>query len=60
MGTVLMPLRQWQPGVATLVVEIIAGTTIYAAFIAAFDVAGLRSLAIATLRSWRDHAGQLS
>lgn len=60
MGGALMPLRQWEPGVATLVVEIIAGTAIYATFIAAFDVAGLRSLAIATLRSWRDHAGQLS
>jgi O-antigen/teichoic acid export membrane protein len=59
MGTVLRPLRQWEPGVATLVIEITAGTTIYAAFIAAFDVAGLRSLAIATLRAWRDHAGEL-
>jgi O-antigen/teichoic acid export membrane protein len=56
MGTVLMPLRQWQPGVATLVVEIIAGTTIYAAFIAAFDMAGLRSLAFVKLRSWREQA----
>lgn len=60
MGSVLMPLRHWPPGVATLTVEIVAGTTIYAAFVAAFDVAGLRSVAVATLRSWRDHAGQLS
>jgi hypothetical protein len=59
MSAALMPLRQWQPGVVTLVAEIIAGTTIYAAFIAAFDVAGLRSLAIASLRSWHDRSGKL-
>jgi O-antigen/teichoic acid export membrane protein len=58
MSAALMPLRQWPAGVVTLAVEIVAGATVYAAFIAAFDMAGLRSLAIATLRSWRARTGK--
>jgi O-antigen/teichoic acid export membrane protein len=59
MGMALAPLRQWEPGVVTLLVEIIAGTAIYGAFVAAFDVAGLRSLAFVKLRSWREKVGEV-
>ena len=58
MGMVLAPLRQWAPGVVTLLVEIVAGTAIYAAFVAAFDVAGLRNLAFVKLRSWREKVAE--
>ena len=52
MGIALLPLRQWTPGVTTLVAEIVLGALIYSAFVAAFDVAGLRSLIFDKLRAW--------
>ena len=39
------PLREWAPGVVTLIVEIVVGAVVYGCFVALFDLAGLRSFA---------------
>ena len=46
----LLPLRERDPGVATLVIQIAAGAAIYALIVMAADIAGLRSLTVARLR----------
>ncbi len=47
----LSPLRAMAPGFVTLFVQIIAGAVIYGVMVAAFDIAGLRTLAMAWLGS---------
>ena len=42
MTLVLLPMREWTPGVLTLGAQIIAGASIMMAFIMALNVAGLR------------------
>lgn len=44
------PLRAWTPGLLTLLAQVALGALVYGAFVAAFDIANLRSLA---LRKWR-------
>ena len=51
MAAVLAPLRDWEPGLATLTLQILAGAAIYAAILWAIDVCGLRSSALAFWRS---------
>ncbi len=54
MVAVLLPLRAMAPGPLALALQVGLGTAVYAAFVAAFDLAGLRSLALAHLpRRWR-------
>ena len=43
MFAALLPLRQWPPGLLVLALQIIGGIGIYGAFVAVFDIAGLRS-----------------
>ena len=50
MAAALAPLRGWQPGLATLLLQLLAGLVIYGAVLLAFDAMGLRSLALARLR----------
>jgi O-antigen/teichoic acid export membrane protein len=49
----LMPLRGMTPGFVALVVQIAAGAAVYGALVLAFDIAGLRALALAWLRARR-------
>ncbi|WP_330083697.1 lipopolysaccharide biosynthesis protein [Methylocystis iwaonis] len=46
----LLPLRSMAPGFATLLLQIFSGGAIYGVMVAAFDIAGLRTQAIAWLR----------
>ncbi|HEY8578808.1 MAG TPA: lipopolysaccharide biosynthesis protein, partial [Beijerinckiaceae bacterium] len=47
------PLRAWEPGVATVAAQAALGMAVYLAAVAAFDIAGLRSVAFETLHAWR-------
>jgi O-antigen/teichoic acid export membrane protein len=47
------PLRAAEPGVLTLLAEMSAGILVYGAFVAFFDIAGLRGVAFDTLRKVR-------
>ncbi len=49
----LLPLRAAEPGILILMTQIIAGLAIYGAFIAAFDIAGLRGVTFGVARSLR-------
>ena len=49
----LLPLRDWQPGLGTLALQVFGGAAIYGLGVAAFDLGGLRSLALARLRQPR-------
>ena len=51
MGAGIAPMRDWDPGAATLALQILAGATIYGAALAAFDACGLRTAALAFWRS---------
>jgi O-antigen/teichoic acid export membrane protein len=44
MAAVLLPLRDWEPGFATLTLQIGAGALIYGLIVFAFNIAGLREL----------------
>ncbi len=50
MAAALLPMRERDPGVATLAIQIGAGAAIYALIVMAADIAGLRSLTVARLR----------
>ena len=50
MVALVLPLRDRDPGVATLAVQIGAGAAIYALIVMVADIAGLRSLALTRLR----------
>ena len=50
MAAVVLPLRERDPGVATLLVQIAAGAAIYALIVMSADIAGLRSLTEARMR----------
>ena len=49
MTLVLLPMRDWTPGVLTLGAQIIAGASIMMAFIMALNVAGLRPVIVRAL-----------
>ena len=49
----ILPLRDWQPGVLTLALQVCGGIAIYGIGVAAFDLAGLRSLVVARLKALR-------
>ncbi len=50
MAAALFPLRSWEPGLLTLLVQILAGIVIYGAIVATFDACGLRAIALTVLR----------
>lgn len=50
MFVALSPMRAMTPGLMTLLLQVFAGGAIYGLMVAAFDIAGLRSQAIAWLR----------
>lgn len=50
MVALLLPLRAMTPGVMTAAAQIVAGVAVCAVFFAAFDVGGLRALALRRLR----------
>ena len=50
MSVFVLPLRDWDPGLATLTLQVTLGTAIYALVVLSLDIAGLRSLVIAPLR----------
>ncbi len=53
MAAALLPLRGLPPGAVTLALQVVVGTVIYAGFVFAFDLAGLRAVALAHLPGWR-------
>ncbi|WP_036263480.1 lipopolysaccharide biosynthesis protein [Methylocapsa aurea] len=50
MSAMLLPMRDKEPGLATLVEQIIVGVGVYAFVVMSADVAGLRSITVARLR----------
>jgi O-antigen/teichoic acid export membrane protein len=50
MSAVVLPMRDKEPGIATLIEQIAVGIATYAVVVLGFDVAGLRSLTTARLR----------
>ena len=50
MAAALLPLRERNPGLLTLVEQVAAGSLIYCFFVYVFDIANLREIAIARLR----------
>jgi O-antigen/teichoic acid export membrane protein len=50
MAFALNPTRDMTPGFATLLLQVVAGGAIYGAMVLAFDIAGLRAVALAWLR----------
>ena len=54
MAAALVPLRALAPGLSTLALQVGLGTLVYGGVVAAFDLAGLRSLCLAHLPArWR-------
>ncbi len=51
MAAALLPLREHDPGLMTLIEQVMAGTLIYSVFVASFDIAGLRTILYAKLRA---------
>ena len=51
MAAALLPLREHNPGLQTLIEQVTAGTVIYCFFVASFDIAGLRTILSAKLRA---------
>jgi O-antigen/teichoic acid export membrane protein len=51
MAAALLPLREHHPGFATLLEQVIAGAVIYTLLVAAFNIAGLRTVFYAKLRA---------
>ncbi|MGP0059559.1 MAG: lipopolysaccharide biosynthesis protein, partial [Beijerinckiaceae bacterium] len=49
MAAALLPLREADPGLVTLIEQVVAGVIIYGFCVFAFDTAGLRRLLIARL-----------
>ncbi|MEI9914813.1 MAG: polysaccharide biosynthesis C-terminal domain-containing protein [Methylovirgula sp.] len=50
MAAALLPLREHNPGLLTLVEQVIAGALVYCFFVYVFDIANLREITIARLR----------
>jgi O-antigen/teichoic acid export membrane protein len=50
MGAMVLPLRSYEPGFATLSAQVATGVIIYAFVVLGLDVAGLRSITLARLR----------
>ena len=50
MGAMVLPMRSYEPGLATLSAQVATGVIIYAFVVLGLDVAGLRSIALARLR----------
>ncbi|WP_020177281.1 lipopolysaccharide biosynthesis protein [Methyloferula stellata] len=50
MAAALLPFREQEPGVVTLLVQISAGVFVYAFFVVMLDIAGLRGLVLNYLR----------
>jgi O-antigen/teichoic acid export membrane protein len=50
MLALVWPMRRWPPGVVTGLAQIAAGAVIYLGFVTVFDIANLRSHALALLR----------
>jgi O-antigen/teichoic acid export membrane protein len=50
MSALVLPLREQDPGLATLALQVAAGAAIYAFVVLGLDVAGLQSLTISRLR----------
>ncbi len=50
MTAVLLPMRARTPGFAILLAQIVSGILVYAALVAAFDIANLRSILVDRLR----------
>ena len=50
MAAALLPLREHDPGLITLIEQALAGAIIYGLFVVFFDVANLREILIARLR----------
>jgi peptidoglycan biosynthesis protein MviN/MurJ (putative lipid II flippase) len=50
MAAAIWPLRTLSPGLATLLMQVLAGVALYGALTLIFDTAGLRTLALARLR----------
>lgn len=50
MAAVLLPFREQEPGIVTLMVQISAGVFVYAFFVVMLDIAGLRGLVLSYLR----------
>ncbi|ACK51027.1 membrane protein involved in the export of O-antigen and teichoic acid-like protein [Methylocella silvestris BL2] len=50
MAAALLPLRESQPGLATLAAQISLGAAVYALIVMSSDIAGMRALALAQIR----------
>jgi O-antigen/teichoic acid export membrane protein len=50
MGAIVLPMRSYEPGLATLFEQIATGVIIYAVVVLGLDVAGLRGMMLARLR----------
>jgi O-antigen/teichoic acid export membrane protein len=50
MSALILPLRERDPGLATLVLQVSAGAVVYSTVVLGLDIAGLQSLMIARLR----------
>jgi O-antigen/teichoic acid export membrane protein len=50
MGAIVLPMRNHEPGLATLFEQVATGVAVYAAVVLSFDVAGLRAIALARVR----------
>jgi O-antigen/teichoic acid export membrane protein len=50
MAAALLPLRYREPGLATLIEQVVAGTAIYSLFVLFFDVANIRTILTERLR----------
>ncbi|MGI3901042.1 MAG: lipopolysaccharide biosynthesis protein [Janthinobacterium lividum] len=58
MAACLLPLRALPPGFSTLLLQVVLGTLVYGGVVYLFDLAGLRSLALAHLPArWRRGPG---
>ncbi len=50
MSAALLPMREHDPGIVTLIAQIAAGVVVYAAIVMSADVAGLRAITVTHLR----------
>ncbi|HEY8006546.1 MAG TPA: lipopolysaccharide biosynthesis protein [Methylocella sp.] len=50
MGAIVLPMRDHEPGLATLLEQVATGVAVYAAVVLSFDVAGLRAITLARVR----------
>lgn len=50
MAAALLPLREHEPGLQTLAMQVAAGTVIYSFLVAAFDIASLRTILLTRFR----------